>query len=89
MKYLDKITTQFCLYGAAAVLAYLAKLTVYGISLNFLWLIFLPITTAAIVYTYDTIIEIIDFKDDNMVNRELVLAILSAGFAIALAIFYK
>jgi hypothetical protein len=83
------------LYVIAFVLSYFAKRTFLDIDFGFLWLIYLPIATAAVVTTFDYIMDTFDFeeiktlKDNNRYLYSLSLAVLSAGFAIATAIFMK
>jgi hypothetical protein len=62
---------------------------------NFFWSIYLPLIVAASVLLFDEVLQIIDLneiktlKDNNKYLYILSLAVISAGFAIAMAIFMK
>lgn len=76
------------------VFAFGAELLSQNIS-NFFWSIYLPLIVAANVLLFDEILHIIDLneikalKDTNKYLYILSVAIISAGFAIAMAIFMK
>jgi hypothetical protein len=62
---------------------------------NFFWSIYLPLIVAANVLLFDEILKIIDLneikqlKDTSKYLYILSLAVISAGFAVAMAIFMK
>jgi hypothetical protein len=62
---------------------------------TFFWSIYLPLIVGANVLLFDEILKIIDLneikqlKDTNKYLYILSLAVISAGFAIAMAIFMK
>ena len=62
---------------------------------SFFWSVYLPLIVGANVLLFDEILQIIDLneikqlKDTNKYLYILSLAIISAGFAIAMAIFIK
>lgn len=97
---LPNIAQIFILYFLSALLAILANYKINGFGLvdytmDFLWLAYLPISTAACILTFDMLLEIINFeeieslKEENKVVYILALCVLSAGFAIATSIFLK
>jgi hypothetical protein len=62
---------------------------------SFFWSIYLPLVVSANVLLFDEILQIIDLneikelKDTNKYLYILSIAVISAGFAIAMAIFMK
>jgi hypothetical protein len=62
---------------------------------NFFWSVYLPLIVGANVLLFDEILKIIDLneiktlKDTNKYLYILSVSIISAGFAIAMAIFMK
>jgi Na+/melibiose symporter-like transporter len=97
---LPTIAQILILYVLSAILAFLANYTIrisesVSYTLDFLWLAYLPISTAACILTFDMLLEIVDFdemeslKEENRVVYVLALCVLSAGFAIATSIFLK
>lgn len=77
------------LYVLAFVADYFAK------QYNFVWIIFLPIATAANTLFFDLLLGMVDFDDIKLLKGSdkgihlAALTVLSAGFAIATAIFLK
>ena len=76
------------------VFAFGAELLAQNFS-NFFWSIYLPLIVAANVLLFDEILQIIDLseikqlKDINKYLYILSIAVISAGFAVAMAIFMK
>jgi hypothetical protein len=91
----NKIKNIALTYLALFVFGYLAKREVFDISLDFLWIIYLPIATYISIVTFDLLTNYIDFESMNKLKEDhkgqyiIALSILSAGFAIATAIFLK
>ena len=83
------ISRTLILYALAFVADYFAK------QYNFVWIIFLPIATAANTLFFDLLLGMVDFsviktlKDSEKGIYLVALTTLSAGFAIATAIFLK
>jgi hypothetical protein len=77
------------------VFGYLAKREVFGVNLDFLWIVYLPIATYISIITFDMLTNYIDFetihdlKQEHKASYTVALAILSAGFAVATAIFMR
>ena len=76
------------------VFAFGAELLAQNFS-SFFWSIYLPLIVAANVLLFDEILRIIDLneinqlKDTNKYLYILSIAVISAGFTIAMAIFMK
>jgi hypothetical protein len=76
------------------VFAFGAELLAQNLN-NFFWSIYLPLIVAANVMLFDEILHIIDWseiktlKDTNKYLYILSIAVISAGFAVAMAIFMK
>jgi hypothetical protein len=91
----NKIKNIVLTYLALFVFGYLAKREIFNISLDFLWIIYLPIATYISIVTFDLLTNYVDFeamsklKEDHKGQYVIALSILSAGFAIATAIFLK
>ena len=70
-------------------------LEIFARQYNFLWSIYLPVATAGNVLLFDELVQFIDFEDIKHLDQNgknfyiLALTVLSAGFAIATAIFLK
>ena len=89
----------FYYYLATFLLGFCAKRNFvwmdFTFTFEFLWIVYLPFATAATVSTFDFLMDTIDFedlkdiKDNHKYQYSISLAILSAGFAIASAIFLK
>jgi hypothetical protein len=94
---LKKLTTLTLSYLATIALGFIAKTSIAGISLDFLWIAFLPLATFVSLTTFDLLLNNVDFTKETLNNLPeqhksvytIALAILSAGFAIALAIFLR
>jgi hypothetical protein len=84
-----KIIQSVALYAAAYLIELLAK------EQAFFWILFLPVATAAVIATFDLIMRIVDLdeiatlKDQNKYIYIVGICILSAGFAVATALFLK
>lgn len=91
----SKIKNIVLTYILLFVFGFLAKREIFDISLDFLWIIYLPIATYISIVTFDLLTNYIDFeamdklKEDHKGQYIIALSILSAGFAIATAIFLK
>jgi hypothetical protein len=76
-------------------LAFLADYVANIYNFKFAWLVFLPIATAANTLFFDLLLGHVDFssinnlKDSDRGIHTVALTVLSAGFAIATAIFFK
>jgi len=92
---MTKITTLIATYILVFIIGFVAKLQLNGYPLDFLWIVYLPFATSVSIITFDLINKTIDFdlinqfKEENKAVYTVALAILSAGFAIATAIFLK
>jgi hypothetical protein len=88
---IQKILISLGLYVIAFGLDYAA----INWNLPVLWIIFLPISTAAVVFTFDLIVTHFDFDEIKHLKGSdkylyiIALSILCAGFAVATAIFLK
>lgn len=84
-----KILQVVVLYASAYIIELLAK------EQSFFWILFLPVATAAVLTTFDLLMGIVDLeeikllKDQNKYLYILGVCILSAGFAVATALFLK
>ncbi len=84
-----KIIQVTTLYVAAYLIELLAK------EQSFFWILFLPVATAAVLTTFDLLMGIVDLeeikilKDQNKYVYIVGVCILSAGFAVATALFLK
>jgi hypothetical protein len=91
----NKIKNIALTYLLLFVFGFFAKREFFGISLDFLWIIYLPIATYISIITFDLLTNYIDFesmdklKEDHKGQYIIALSILSAGFAVATAIFLK
>ena len=83
----NNFLTLSIVYGISLILFLVADLNIFGKSLGFLWLIFIPFMTTAMTLTLDKINDQIDFVKDK--NKDISLAIIASGFAIAIAILIK
>lgn len=93
----NKILPLTLSYIATILIGIVAKQSLFGLSLDFLWIAFLPLATFVSLSTFDLLLSNVDFTKETLskLTEEeravytLAISILSAGFAVALAIFLR
>ena len=91
----QKITKLIISFVVTTLFGLAAKQNINGLALDFLWIPYLSFATALSIQFFDLLVDYIDFdrinklKEENQVIYTVALSILSAGFAIAIAIFLK
>jgi hypothetical protein len=91
----NKLKNIILTYLLVFVIGTLANIEINGFSLDFLWIVYLPIATHISIIMFDLLSDYINFdllrsfKQENQAIYTISLSILSAGFAIATAIFLK